>query len=137
MKTWQVILGAISYVRWWWLGNMAGITIIFLGFQVPGLVNRDFFNFITGDAPARLGLEAMVALLVAGGLVRLGGIFVTVTTNIPLQYRIAALLQKNMLGRILSLPGASAIDGSAGETISRFRPSDRGVPPNKRLLLSR
>ena len=121
MKTWQLVWGVVSYVPWWWLGNLAGITIIFLGFQVPGLVNREFFNFITGDAPARLDLWAMVAVLVAGGLARLGGIFVTVGTSVPMQYRIAALLQKNMLGRILSLPGASALDGSAGETISRFR----------------
>ena len=27
----------IGYVRWYWLGNMAGITIIFLAYQVPGL----------------------------------------------------------------------------------------------------
>ena len=121
MKTWQVVWGAISYVRWWWLGNMVGITVIFLGFQVPGIVNREFFNFITGDAPARIGLEVMAAVLVAGGLARLGGIFVTIGTNIPMQYRIAALLQKNMLSRILALPGSLSLDGSAGETISRFR----------------
>ena len=121
MKTWQMVWGVVSYVRWWWFGNLVDITIIFLGFQVPGLVNREFFNYITGDAPARLDLWAMVAVLVAGGLARLGGIFVTVGTSVPMQYRIAALLQKNMLGRILSLPGANALDGSAGETISRFR----------------
>ena len=39
----------------------------------------------------------------------------------PLAYRIGALLQKNMLGHIFQLPGASALSGSAGESISRFR----------------
>ena len=111
----------IRYVSWWWLANMAGITLIFLSFQIPGLINREFFNYITGDAQARIGLAAMVVLLVAGGFGRLFGILATVWTNVPLQYRIAALLQKNMLGRIFKLPGARALESSAGETISRFR----------------
>ena len=46
MKTWQGVYRTIRYVSGWWLGNMAGITLIFLSFQVPGLVNREFFNHI-------------------------------------------------------------------------------------------
>ena len=121
MKTWEGVYSTIRYVTKWWIGNMAGIVLIFLSFQVPGLVNREFFNHITGDAPARIGLTAMVVLLVAGGFGRLFGIFFTVFTHVPLQYRIAALLQKNLLGRIFKLPGAQALESSAGETISRFR----------------
>ena len=63
MKTWQGVWSTIRYVMWWWFGNMGGITLIFLSFQVPGLVNREFFNYLTGDAPARIGLTAMVVLL--------------------------------------------------------------------------
>lgn len=121
MKNWQAIVHSLSYVRWWFLGNMGGITIIFLAFQVPGLVNREFFNFITGDAPTSFGPWTLLALIVAGGLGRLAGMVLTVATDVPLSYRIAALLQKNMLARILKLPGANALDGSAGEAISRFR----------------
>lgn len=121
MKTWQGVRSTIRYVTWWWFGNMGGITLIFLSFQVPGLVNREFFNYLTGDAPARIDLTMMIVLLVAGGFGRLFGILSTVMTNVPLQYRIAALLQKNMLGRIFQLPGARALESSAGETISRFR----------------
>ncbi|MBT6147131.1 MAG: ABC transporter ATP-binding protein, partial [Gemmatimonadetes bacterium] len=121
MKTWQGVWSTIRYVLWWWIGNMGGITLIFLSFQVPGLVNREFFNYLTGDAPARIGLTTMVALLVAGGLGRLFGILSTVLTHVPLQYRIAALLQRNLLSRIFQLPGARALESSAGETISRFR----------------
>lgn len=121
MKNWQAIVHSISYVRWWFFGNMGGITTIFLAYQIPGLVNREFFDFITGDAPTSLGPWSILALIVAGGLGRLAGMIFTVSTNVPMSYRIAALLQKNMLGRIFKLPGASALDGSAGEAISRFR----------------
>ena len=54
MKTWRSVARAIGYVKWWWLGNLIGITVIFLAFQLPGLVNREFFDLITGDAPARI-----------------------------------------------------------------------------------
>ena len=121
MKHWRAVARSINYVRWYWIGNMGGITVIFLAYQVPGLVNREFFNLITGDAPTGFNLWSLVALLFAGGLGRLAGMIFTVSTNVPLGYRIAALLQKNMLGRIFKLPGASALEGSAGEAISRFR----------------
>ena len=121
MKHWQSVVRVISFVPWYFVGNMGGITILFLAFQVPALVNREFFNFITGDEPARFGLWTMAALIVAGGLGRIGGTIVTLATNVPLAYRIGALLQKNMLGHIFQLPGASALSGSAGESISRFR----------------
>ena len=121
MKHWQSVVRIISFVPWYFVGNMGGITILFLAFQVPALVNREFFNFITGDEPARFGLWTMAALIVAGGLGRIGGTIVTLATNVPLSYRIGALLQKNILGHIFQLPGASALSGSAGESISRFR----------------
>ena len=121
MKTWESVWKIIHFVKWWWIGNMGAITGVFLVYQIPGLINREFFNLLTGDEPARMGLPAMVALLVAGGLGRVFAIVATVGTNVPLQYRIAALLQKNMLARIFQLPGARALENSAGETISRFR----------------
>lgn len=111
MKHWRAVARSINYVRWYWIGNMGGITVIFLAYQVPGLVNREFFNLITGDAPTGFNLWSLVALLFAGGLGRLAGMIFTVSTNVPLGYRIAALLQKNMLGRIFKLPGASALEG--------------------------
>ena len=121
MKQWRAVARTIDYVRWYWIGNMGGIIVVFLAYQVPGLVNREFFNYITGDAPTRFGLWSMAALILAGGLARLAGIVGIALTNVHLMYRIAALLQKNMLGRIFQLPGASALEGSAGEAISRFR----------------
>lgn len=121
MKTWQIILKAVGYVPWLWVGNLIGITGIFLSFQVAGLMTREFFNMLTGEAPARFGYWTIIAFLAGGGIARIASIYLTVGTNIPLMYRIAALLQKNILGRILSLPGARALDQSPGEAISRFR----------------
>jgi ATP-binding cassette subfamily B protein len=121
VKTWQILVKAVRFVPWLWVGNLVGITILFLSFQAAGLMTREFFNLMTGEAPARFGYWMIIAILVAGGLSRIFGIVFMVATNIPLMYRIATLLQKNILSRILSLPGAKALDQSPGEAISRFR----------------
>ena len=93
MKTWRVLLNAVRFVPWLWIGNLVGITIIFVSFQVAGLMTREFFNMMTGDAPVRFGYWMIIALLVAGGLSRIFGIVFTLATNIPMMYRVAALLR--------------------------------------------
>ena len=61
MKTWQVVWGTISYVRCWWLGNMAGITIIFLGFQVPTQDEFRAFHSRMNELTAGLPTTVMVS----------------------------------------------------------------------------
>lgn len=121
MTPWRAVLRTIAFVRLYFVANLAAMSVIFLAWQVPGIVNREFFDLITKEAPTAFNLWTLAALLVAGGLGRLVGMVFTFATNVPLSYRIAALLQKNMLGRIFQLPGAAALKGSAGESISRFR----------------
>jgi len=120
VKTWQIILKAVRYVPWLWFGNLIGITGIFVSFQAAGLATREFFNLLTGEAPVTFGYWSIIAFLAAGGVARIVAIYMTIGTNIPMMYRITTLLQKNILGRILSLPGARALDQSPGEAISRI-----------------
>lgn len=44
-----------------------------------------------------------------------------VVTHVPYAYCVGALLQKNMLSHILCRPAATALPGTPGEAISRFR----------------
>lgn len=108
-------------MSWYWLANNLSVIVIFLGSQVPGLVTREFFNLLTGDAPVEFGFWTLIAFIFAGGLARGIGIFGITLSNRPLMFRLAALLSKNMMKRILSLPGARALPKSPGEAISRFR----------------
>jgi ATP-binding cassette, subfamily B, bacterial len=104
-----------------WGVNLASFTAWMLIDMAPGLIVREFFNRLTGSAPAGAGLATLLALLVAAAL---GSIVFNVgcqLTNAPCMLTIAALLQKNMLGRVLQLPGAAALPASSGEAISRFR----------------
>ena len=121
MSTGRCIWRLIRYRPRLYLFNALAITVIFLGFQAPGLLVREFFNLLTDDAPARFDFFTILALFVAVGLGRIVGHLGTVLTNIPFMYSVAALLQKNMLWRVLSMPGAAALPDAPGEAISRFR----------------
>ena len=121
MNTSQTIVRATRFVFGYWLANNVSVIVIFLASQVPGLVTREFFNLLTGDAPVQFGFWTLIALIAAGGLGRFAGIWGITLSNRPLMFRLAALLSKNMMQRILSLPGARALPRSPGEAVSRFR----------------
>ena len=121
MKTYEVIWNAIRVQPWNWFFNLVGITVLYLSFQIPALVLREFFNLITGDAEVDFDFWTLVAFMAASALVRIGGELGIVLTNVPMMYNIAAWLQKNMFNRILHRPGAAALPNSSGEAISRFR----------------
>lgn len=121
MKTYEVIWNAIRVQPWNWFFNLVGITALYLSFQIPALVLREFFNLITGDAKVDFDFWTLVAFMAASALVRIGGELGIVLTNVPMMYNIAAWLQKNMFNRILHRPGAAALPNSSGEAISRFR----------------
>ena len=121
MSSWRALLHVILFCPWLWLYNNVSVLIIFAGWQVPGLVTREFLNLITGDAPARMGIPTILGAFVAAGLARTVGYYGVYASNRPLMFSIATLLQKNMLTRILKRPGACALSDSPGEAISRFR----------------
>ncbi len=103
---------------------VSGLTASMFGYvfpMVPALLVRQFFDTLTGQAPASFGPTTLLALLVAAALAQYGawvlGGFVEDTD----QQIVSALLRRNLLGHILEYPGARALPASPGEAISRFR----------------
>lgn len=88
---------------------------------LPGLVTREIFNALTGDAPALFGFWTLVAILAAIGFARFGIIIAAVVNYVPFRYLISGTLKINLMKYILRRPGAAALPNSAGEAISRFR----------------
>lgn len=127
MKTYQVLLQTIRFVPWSFLGNMLGITLFFVASQAPALMMREFFNLLTENAPVRFGFWVIVAVMATGGVAGIFANLCTEWTDTLVNYKCSALLQKNILQRILSLPGARALNQSTGEAISRFRGDARAV----------
>jgi ATP-binding cassette subfamily B protein len=130
---WRIVLSMIRFRPWLWLGDLASR----LGGQMcwgiaAGLVMRAFFDLLTGDAPVRLGIWSIAALIVAIEVgTNLAG-YGAVYADAPLFAHIETLLRKNLLTYILTRPRtaarASALPDSPGEAISRFRGDVREIP---------
>lgn len=121
IPAWKVILAMIRFRPGLWAFNLMAMIGLMMAFQLPGLAMRAFFDRLTEDQAAGLGLWSIVALLFASELGRLLGIFGLISTNVPFFANTLTLLRKNLLAHILRRPGASALPDSPGEAISRFR----------------
>src|SRR6266540_4411498 len=121
MKTWWYYRRLMKYQPVMYAINLTGIVGAFLLEMVPGLLSREYFNLLSGAAPVRFDLTALIALLLVGALGRMCFYILLPMTNTTFVYTCGALLRKNMLGRILQRPGARALPDSSGEAVSRFR----------------
>jgi len=121
LPTWMVILKTILYSRRLWLGNLFMMLVLIAFSMIPGLVIREFFDLLTGDAQAGLNLWTIIALLFASEIGTNLGIYGLIVTNTPFFMRSMTLLRKNLLKHILRRPGASALPDSPGEAVSRFQ----------------
>jgi ATP-binding cassette subfamily B protein len=121
IPTWKVIWRSIVYRRGFWLMNLASMLVLNLFWQAPGLIMREFFNLLSDNGEANLGLWTLIALLFVTELVRVMSVWGLVLTNIPFFVHSMTLLRKNLLRYILKRPGAKSLPDSPGEAISRFR----------------
>lgn len=103
----------------------SAVLILWIGYNlmelVPGLLAKAFFDTITHDAAAYLNVPTIVALTILAGLLHMGLLSSGWFFDIRYRFYASALLWLNTLSRLLKLPGARAISGSPGETISTFR----------------
>jgi ATP-binding cassette subfamily B protein len=103
-----------------YLLNVVAITCLISTMLVPGLVVRDVLDRL----PTEHGLSWLLwptALLLGFGMARWVAVMGCTLTNGPFMFTGATLLQRNMLGRLLELPGARALAMAPGEAVSRFR----------------
>jgi ATP-binding cassette, subfamily B, bacterial len=115
---WQII----RYSPGMWAAIVVLRIFIFaLTRQVGGLLQREFFNNLSGAANVGLTPLSIAAIVVALALVNAVMIFTDIFVHFNYIFRGSALLRKNLLSRILDRPGARAVPQSPGEAISRFR----------------
>jgi len=88
---------------------------------IPGLLAKAFFDILEGHPTAGLTFESIVVLILVAGLAKVGTIYGGAITWAPLIFKSQGLLRRNLLTRILDLPGAKALPWSIGEAISTLR----------------
>jgi ATP-binding cassette subfamily B protein len=115
------MLRMFSYRPWLYLVNGTLWALIHIAPLAPGLVAREFFDALSGRARAGLSAWELIALLVAAGLARIVLFIGGVLADTPHRFSMSALLQRNLLERVLERPGARALPESPGAALSRFR----------------
>jgi len=134
MNTYRHLLRLIRFRLLWWLMDMGGFGLRLTMIPLGGLVMRSFFNFLTGEPGPQLGVVAATLLQLLLGVVAVGAIVVAFYGNFTYRYYGMALMIRNMMARILALPGAVALPFTAegrpqstGQVISTLRDDTREV----------
>jgi ABC-type multidrug transport system fused ATPase/permease subunit len=121
MNTWRTSwrLATLSPALLW--GNFA---IWIVWYTIPlatGLIARAIFDSLTDQAPASLGIPALLALLLASEgarvLLFVGSVWLWNTYWLQM----GGLLRRNMLDWVMRGPGARTLPDTPGEAVSRFR----------------
>jgi ATP-binding cassette, subfamily B, bacterial len=88
---------------------------------LPGLLAMEFFNLLQHHAVAGLNLQSLIGLVVAAGLARIIIIFSASVTAGKWRFVARSLIQRNIITRIMSLPGACAMPYSVNKSVSTLR----------------
>ena len=121
MSTLRLLYRLICYVPWKFIGSVVADVVFFIGRLVLGLIIQQFFNALTAYHSLNPILWRWLALLVLTALVRGTFMYGGTRMSVGVRFFAAALLQRNLLERVLHRPGARAVPGSPGAAISRFR----------------
>ena len=85
-----------------------------------GLIQQRIFDQLSGGAGAGQSLWTLLALLVGIGLAGVAAFFAARVGDIFFQEPLRALMQLNLLDRVLQRPGSLPLPLSTGEAVSRF-----------------
>ncbi len=122
LSAWRVIWAMMRFQSGYWLVDLASALIFRAAWQfVPGLILRAFFDLLSHQAPAGIGIWTIIAFFAATFLVRTTGSYGFARVDPPLFAAVNALLRRNLLKHILRRPGAAPLPDSPGEAVSRFR----------------
>ncbi|MFN8486826.1 MAG: ABC transporter ATP-binding protein [Caldilineaceae bacterium] len=128
LPPWKHIWALIRFRPWRYFFNVVGLTVIMLGWLAPAWIIRSFFNLITHEAPASMGIWTLLAFLVISALVRMGGMYGRMRMYTPFTFHGETLLHKNLLTAIFQRPGAQALSEAPGEALVRFREDVQTLP---------
>ena len=122
MSTWNSLLRIFWVLKWPLLGEMLMVIFWMVVLQnAVGLIQREIFEQLTGEASVSFGIWELCAILVAIGVL----VFVMFVGGVVLHdfsyFNMAALLQRNAFSHLMSLPGHLSLPSSTGEAVSRFR----------------
>jgi len=115
----------IAYRPWTFALHCLCHILVLLSPVLPGLIEKQLFDTITGAAPATFDPWTLVALYVSVEVARLAFSFVDIWADVTFRYLTGALLRRNLFASILRRTSDLGLPVSPGEALSRFN-SDVG-----------
>ncbi len=114
---WQLILGPPRLFG----PHFLLMTLYLAGRVVPGLIERQFFDHLSGATAAGPGLWELIALYVSFETARLGSSLGAEWFGWRFRYTVGALVRRNLFASLLRRPGSAQLPVSSGEAVSRYR----------------
>ncbi|HLV97197.1 MAG TPA: ABC transporter ATP-binding protein [Ktedonobacterales bacterium] len=121
LSTWRYLMRMARYRLWLYLLHAMLWGVFSLWYLLTGLLVQTFFDTLTGQARFPGGATGLVVLLVALAVSRVAIWLCAGFVEIMMRFTMSGLVRRNLLRRLLALPGARALPYSIGEAISRFR----------------
>ena len=113
----------IRYRPWAFAFHSAAVICAFLTRVVPGLIAREVFDTLSGQASPwaeGVGVWGLIALYVGSELGRLALSFGDVWFGVTFRRGVGGLLRRNLFAGILRRRGDEALPVSPGEALNRF-----------------
>lgn len=121
-------LGTRSYIwrmiryRPWLYGVLIVLwSLVHMSPLVPGLLAKEFFDTLEGEAGLGWGVGGLIVLVLATALARVVLAATGILADVVHRFSMSALLRRNLFARVLERPGASALPEAPGEALNRFR----------------
>jgi ATP-binding cassette, subfamily B, bacterial len=121
MKFIRHLLHLVRYRPWLYGLNVLSIILQLLLDMAPGLLTRQYLNYLTGSTPVSFGLASIIILLVMASTGRFVAAFGVSLTNVPFLFEVGGLLRKNLLEHILNYPLNRTVSTPSGDILSRLR----------------
>ena len=128
MRTYRYFWRLIRYSVKYFVADISTASVFWLSNTVLGLILRAFLDFLIDDGASGLPLVPVVSLQIGYHLLTGLALAAAILANTALRNRSTSLLMRNMLDRILEMPGARPLpvgeDGramSSGQVVSTFR----------------
>ena len=122
MSAWRSLLRIAWALKWPLLAELVLVVFWLVVLEnAIGLIQREVFDQLTGEASVAFGIWELCAIMVAIGVLIftmfLGGVVLHDYSN----FSVAAILQRNAFSYLMEMPAHRSLPSTTGEAVSRFR----------------
>ena len=122
MSAWRSLLRIFWALKWPLLAELLAVIFWMVVLEnAVGLIQREVFDQLTGEASVTFGIWELCAILVAIGVL----VFTLFVGGVVLHdysyFNVAAMVQRNAFSYLMDLPAHRSLPSSPGEAVSRFR----------------